>query len=189
MIKQRSLVKLIVLSILTCGIYGFFFWWGYINDINNACVCDGKKSPNFLIVIVLSSLTCGLYYLIWLYRQGERLKFMAPAYGLNFKEGGGTVLIYHLLGSFMLSIGSSFSSLAAMASGRYAVTIAGVDDAALRDAVAMLNIAPDAALLLLFCGAVLYLVSITLSLSAIGILIRNLNAVGRVYNSRIFNSW
>ena len=184
MIKQRSLVKLIVLSFLTCGIYGFFFWWGYINDINNACVCDGKRSPNYLIVLLLSVLTCGLYYLIWLYRQGERLRDMAPAYNVRINEGGGVVLVYHLLGSFVLNIASSISSIASVAGGKFTVTVAGVDDAALRDAVASMNIAPDAVVLLYFVGIVLFLLGVTLMLSGMNILVKNLNAIGKVFNER-----
>ncbi len=184
MIKQRSLAKLIVLSFLTCGIYGFFFWWGYIRDINNACVCDGKKSPNYLVVLLLSGLTCGLYYLIWLYRQGERLKTMAPAYGLDFKEGGGNVLVYQLLGSFLISVASSVSNLAFVASGQYTVSFAGYNDAALRETLSALNIAPDAALMIAFCGIVIFLLGVVLVLSGLGILIKNLNAVGLVYNER-----
>ena len=184
MIKQRSLAKLIILTFLTCGIYGIFFWWGYIRDINEVCICDGKKSPNYLVVMLLSSLTCGLYYLIWLNRQGERLKDMAPTYGLDFKEGGGNVLLYHLLGSFLFSLASSVSNIAYLASGKYAVSFAGYNDAALREAVSALNIAPDAALMLAFCSMVIYLLGFVLMMNALSILIKNLNAVGKVYNER-----
>jgi len=184
MIKQRSLAKLIVLSFLTFGIYGFFFWWGYIKDMNDVCVCDRKNSPNYLAVLLLSGLTCGLYYLIWLYRQGERLKDVAPAYGLEFKEGGGNVLVYQLVGSFLISLASSVSSLAFMASGKYTVSIAGYNDAALREALSAWQITPDSALMIAFCGMVILLLGIVLMLSGLGILIKNLNAVGRVYNER-----
>jgi len=184
MIKNRSIAKLIILSILTCGIYSIFFWWGYINDINEVCVCDGKKSPNFIIVALLSFFTCGLYYLIWLYKQGERLQAIAPDYGLNIKEGGSSVLIQYLLGSFFTSLGSSISSTASMANGKYSVAVAGFNDAAFKEMVSALNIAPDAVLMLLFCGVVLLLLGFVLTLSSLNVLIRNLNAIGEVYNER-----
>jgi hypothetical protein len=184
MIKHRSLAKLIILSLLTCGIYGIFFWWGYINDINEVCVCDGKKSPNIIVVALLSVLTCGLYYLIWLYRQGERLQAIAPDYGLTLKDGGGSVLVQYLLGSFFMSLGSSLGSAASMANGKYSVAVAGFSDAAMRDMVSALHIAPDAVLMLLFSGTVLYLLGLVLTLSSFNVLIKNLNAVGRVYNER-----
>ena len=184
MIKHRSLAKLIILSMITCGIYGIFFWWGYIDDINEVCVCDGKKSPNLIVVVLLSVFTCGLYYLFWLYKQGERLQAIAPDYGLILKDGGGSVLIQYLLGSFFTSLGSSISSAASMVNGKYSIAVAGFNDAAFRDMVTALHIAPDAVLMLLFCGVVLYLLGIVLTLSALNVLIRNLNAVGHVYNER-----
>jgi hypothetical protein len=189
MIKQRSLLKLILLSLITCGIYGIFFWWGYVNDINDACVCDGKKSPNFIIVVLLSVITCGLYYLIWLYKQGDRLQVIAPEYGLNFKEGGGTVVLLNLAGSAVSGLSSSvasavyaFSGIGGAASVSMASKV--LNPADLTDLMIKWGITTDLLYLLTFLSLVLLIVGISLSLNALGILIKNLNAIGKVYNEK-----
>ena len=184
MIIQRSLAKLIILSFLTCGIYGFFFWWGYINDINQVCVCDGKKSPNLLVVSLLSFFTCGLYYLFWLYTQGERLRSIAPDYRLTLKQGGSSVLVQYILGSLLIGFGSSGGGTAFWASGKYEVALAGYSDAALKEMVSALHIPPDVALMVALCSAVLYLLGVVLLLSGLNILINNLNAVGKAFNAK-----
>jgi hypothetical protein len=189
MIKRRSLMKLILLSLITCGIYGIFFWWGYINDINDVCVCDGKKSPNYLIVTILTFLTCGIYYLFWLYNQGERLKIIAPDYGLEFKQGGGSVVWMYLAGSFVLNLGSALSGAVYGLSGlgKSAVITIGnqvVDPSVITARLSLLGITPDVLWMLAFFCFVLYIVSVSLMLNAHNVLIKNLNEVGKVYNIR-----
>lgn len=106
MIKQRSLLAVILLSLITCGIYGIFFWYGYCNDINKVCEGDGQESPNFIIVMLLSMITCGIYGMVWYYKQGNRLQAIAPKYGLYFQENGTSVLLWLLFGSLLCGIGS-----------------------------------------------------------------------------------
>ncbi len=184
MLKQRSLAKLIILSFLTCGIYGFFFWWGFINDVNQVCVCDEKKSPNWLVVMLLSFFTFGLYYLFWLHRQGERLRCIAPDYRLKFKQGGGSVLAQYFFGSALMSLGSFAGTTAFFVSGTYAVSFAGYSDAAFREMFSTWNIPADMVLVLALCSFVIYVLGIGMMLNSLNILIDHLNAVGKVFNEK-----
>ncbi len=184
MIKQRSLAKLIVLSFLTCGIYGFFFWWGFINDVNEVCVCDGKKSPNFLVVMLLSFFTFGIYYLFWLYRQGERLQSIAPEYKLKLKQGGGSVLAQYFFGNVFMSLGSSAGTIAFSISGTYAVSFAGYSDAALREMFSTWNIPADMVLVLALCSLLIYVIGVGMMFNSLKILISHLNTVGQAFNEK-----
>jgi hypothetical protein len=47
-------------------------------------------------------ITFGIYNLAWLYMLGDRLQDNAPKYNLSFKESGGTVLLWYILGSFII---------------------------------------------------------------------------------------
>lgn len=105
MIKQRSLLSLVLLSIITCGIYGIYFWYCYTEDINKVCEGDGKPSPNYIIVILLSIVTCGIYAYWWYYTQANRLQAIAPKYNLSFQENGTTVILWFLFGSLVCGIG------------------------------------------------------------------------------------
>jgi hypothetical protein len=100
---------MVLLSIITCGIYGIIFWYNYSDDMNKVCYGDGKETKNFLIVILLSIITCGIYGWIWYYGVGNRLSENAPRYGLRFNEDGTTVLLWMLLGSLLCGLGTFYA--------------------------------------------------------------------------------
>ncbi len=102
---DRGLLGYIVLSILTCGIYSYYFIYTVARDVNTACAGDGKSTGGLLQFILLSILTCGIYSWWWQYSLGNRLAANAPRYGLSFTENGTTILLWLLFGSFLCFIG------------------------------------------------------------------------------------
>lgn len=109
MIKHRDFIAMVLLSIITCGIYGIIFWYQYSDDMNKVCYGDGKETKNYLLVILLSIITCGIYSWIWHYGVGNRLAENAPRYGLRFNEDGTTVLLWMLLGSLLCGFGTLYA--------------------------------------------------------------------------------
>ena len=105
MIKQRSFLTYILLSLITCGIYSIIFWYNYTDDLNRICKGDGKETKNYILVLILSFITCGIYYWIWMYGIGNRLSENAPRYGARFQENGTTILLWMLFGSLICGIG------------------------------------------------------------------------------------
>ena len=103
--EDRSLVMYILLSIVTCGIYSYYFLYSIAQDANVVCADDGKKTSGLAAFILLSIVTCGIYAWIWYYNLGNRLSENAPKYGLNFSENGTTVLMWMIFGSFLCGIG------------------------------------------------------------------------------------
>ena len=94
-ILGRSVPMSIVLTLVTCGIYGLY-WMMKENDDLNALVND-QTSPTGGIVILLSIVTCGIYSLYWYYKMGEKADYL--------KGGSGdTKYIYLLFGLFGLGI-------------------------------------------------------------------------------------
>ena len=102
---DRSLVMYIILSIITCGIYSWYFIYSLARDVNIMCRADGQKTGGLLAFILLSIITCGFYALYWEYSLGNRLAANAPRYGLNFQENGSTVLLWYLVGLLLCGIG------------------------------------------------------------------------------------
>ena len=109
MIKQRSYITMILLTIITCGIYGIVFWYNYTDDLNTVCNGDGKQTRNYLITLLLSIITCGIYYWIWVYGVGNRLSANAPRYGNRFTEDGTTVLLWMIIGSLLCGFGTLYA--------------------------------------------------------------------------------
>ena len=65
---NRSLLTLILLSIVTFGIYALYFWSKYAEDMNIVCNGDGKHTRGILARIIFSILTLGIYAMIWVHR-------------------------------------------------------------------------------------------------------------------------
>ena len=102
---DRSLIAYILLTLITCGIYGWYFIYALARDVNAACAGDGKSTAGLVKLILLSIVTCGFYGFYWYYALGNRLAENAPRYGLNFQENGTTVLLWYLVGSLACGIG------------------------------------------------------------------------------------
>ena len=105
--EDRSLFVMVLLAIVTCGIYAIVFWYFYQNDLNKVAEGDGQpEMPNYIIVFLLSIITCGIYYFYWEYKVGNRLHSNAPRYGLQFEENGTTILLWSVIGSALCGIGN-----------------------------------------------------------------------------------
>ncbi|MCR4843025.1 MAG: DUF4234 domain-containing protein [Eubacterium sp.] len=102
---DRGLLAYIVLNIITCGIYGYYFIYKMAHDINIACDGDGEKTGGLVAFIVLSFLTCGIYSWYWEYKLGNRLAANADRYGMRFQENGTTILLWCLFGVLICGIG------------------------------------------------------------------------------------
>ncbi len=102
---DRSLLIYILLSFVTCGIYGWYFIYRLAQDVNIACEGDGEETPGLAAFILLSLITCGIYSWYWYYKLGNRLCANAPRYNMVFQENGTTVLLWCLFGMFICGIG------------------------------------------------------------------------------------
>lgn len=103
--SNRSLVKYILLTIVTCGIYSFYFIYKMAQDVNIMCEGDHEETAGLAKFLLLSFVTCGIYAYIWYYKLGNRLANNAPRYGLQFQENGTTVLLWFFFGAFICGIG------------------------------------------------------------------------------------
>lgn len=102
---NRSLFIYILLSIVTCGIYNFFFIYSLARDVNTACDGDGQQTSGLVKYLLLSLITCGIYAYVWQYSLGNRLAENARRYGMTFQENGTTVLMWDLFGVLLCGIG------------------------------------------------------------------------------------
>ena len=70
--KQRSVGIAILLSIITCGIYGIY-WLIMLNDETNYVSGHQQDGTSGGVVFLLTLVTCGIYGYYWCYKQGEKL--------------------------------------------------------------------------------------------------------------------
>lgn len=102
---DRGLLSYIVLTLITCGIYSYYFIYKLAADVNVACDGDGEDTAGLVAFILLSFVTCGIYAWIWYYKLGNRLASNAGRYGLSFQENGTTILLWQIFGSLICGIG------------------------------------------------------------------------------------
>ena len=96
---QRSIVVCILLSIVTCGIYGIY-WMIKLNDELNAAA--GKvNATSGGAVFLFTLITCGIYGFFWYYKMGENVDAIKTSKGLASSNTG---IIYLVLGLFGLGI-------------------------------------------------------------------------------------
>ncbi len=106
---DRSLIVYILLSLITCGIYGYWFIYQLAQDVNTACQGDNEKTAGLVAYIVFSFLTCGIYQFYWMYKIGNRLSAKASYYGIHMPENGTTILMWLLFGSLLCGFGAIYA--------------------------------------------------------------------------------
>ena len=99
MVQNRNIAVCIILSIVTCGIYGLYWMVCLVNDVNTVSGREGDFSGG--IVLVLSIITCNIFFLYWAYTAGEKIDAARLAQGRPSQNNG---LVYLLLSLFGFGI-------------------------------------------------------------------------------------
>lgn len=65
--QKKDFLKVILLNLITCGIYQIIFLYEYDRDIRYMLSRTQKRPMEFLLAFVLTLLTCGLFIFYWYY--------------------------------------------------------------------------------------------------------------------------
>lgn len=99
MIENRNIAVCIILTIVTCGIYGIYWLACLVNDVNAVSGRQDELSGG--MVALLTIVTCGIYHLYWAYTAGEKLDAVRHSRGLPVQSNG---VVYLLLSLFGFSV-------------------------------------------------------------------------------------
>ena len=94
-IAPRSIVMAILLTIVTCGIYGLYWFVVLTNEMNKLSGREQDTSGG--MALLLSLVTCGIYTFYWAYKIGEKRDTVA---GENASSG----VIYLIISLFGFGI-------------------------------------------------------------------------------------
>lgn len=97
--QQRNIAVCIILSIVTCGIYGIYWFIVMTDDTNRISGQMNATSGGMAFLFVI--LTCGIYAIYWYYKMGENIDMAKRNRGLQSSNTG---VLYLLLGIFGFGI-------------------------------------------------------------------------------------
>jgi hypothetical protein len=98
MVQRRDIALCIVLSIVTCGIYGIYWFICLANDINTV---SGAQDTDGILVFLLTLITCGIYGLYWAYQCGEKIDRVKQSRGIPASNGGVLYLLLYIFGGII----------------------------------------------------------------------------------------
>ena len=98
---QRNIAVAIILSIVTCGIYGIIWMISLVDNLNEASGEPNNTSGG--MVCLLSIVTCGIYQWIWLYKAGESVSKAKAMRGMDATNNGTMYLVLSLFGLGIVS--------------------------------------------------------------------------------------
>lgn len=103
---NRGLIKFILLSIITFGIYPLVVMSVISTDINIiASRYDGKKTMHFcLLAFIFAGLTLGIAPLVWYHRISNRIGNELARRGISYSFNAGSFWLWNIVGS-LITIG------------------------------------------------------------------------------------
>lgn len=101
---NRGLLKYILLSIITFGIYGLVVVCHISEEINvEASPRDGKHTMHFLwIFFLFAELTLGIAALVWRHRISDRIGDELSARNIDYSFGAADFWLWDILGSLII---------------------------------------------------------------------------------------
>ncbi len=101
---KRGLLKFVLLSLITFGIYGIVVLSSVSTDINTiASRYDGKKTMHFcLITFVFSWLTFGIANIVWFHKISDRIGKELNRRNISYSFGAGSFWGWNVLGSLII---------------------------------------------------------------------------------------
>lgn len=101
---NKGLLKTILLSLITFGIYSIVVMSSVSNDINVvASRYDGKKTMHYcLLVFVIAPITLGIANFVWFHKISNRIGAELNRRGVDYSFGASTYWLWNILGSLIV---------------------------------------------------------------------------------------
>lgn len=94
-IANRDIVMAVILSIITCGIYGIYWFIVMTDDAN---VISDEQNASGGLAFLYTLLTCGIYGIYWNYKMGQKLFAAGQKYNKQINDNSILYLILSIFG-------------------------------------------------------------------------------------------
>lgn len=92
---KRDIAVSVILSIITCGIYGIYWFICLTDEVNAA---SNEKDTTGGVAFLLTLVTCGIYGIYWAYRIGQKLVVAAKNENRTISDNSIIYLVLQLFG-------------------------------------------------------------------------------------------
>ncbi len=101
---NRGLLKFILLSIVTLGIYSLVFYSSISSDINViASRYDGKKTMHFcLLFFIIAPITLGIGSIVWSHKISDRIGNELKRRNVDYSFSASDFWLWNVLGSLIV---------------------------------------------------------------------------------------
>ena len=97
---SRGLLKYILFSIITFGIYPLVMYSLIANELNKICK-DCKSTMQYWIIFLVSPFTLAIPMFVWFHRVCNRMGAELERRGIDYSIGAGTFWGWMILGSII----------------------------------------------------------------------------------------
>lgn len=111
-LRERSIIVVILLSIVTCGIYNIFLYFALATEVKNEGIKYGENLTEPIVAFLLTIVTCGIYGFYYVYKQGAILKKIGTVNNVSIVDPILPLLLTLLWGLGILVNAYSASELA-----------------------------------------------------------------------------
>ena len=95
LITKRDIVVAIILTFVTCGIYGIYWFIVMTDDVNSL---SDEKMASGGTAFLYSILTCGIYALYWNYKIGQKMAEAGKKYNKPINDNSVLYLVLSIFG-------------------------------------------------------------------------------------------
>ncbi len=99
-IEERNIAMVIILSLITCGIYGIYW---FVKMTDEAKQLSSSDNAGGGLAFVYTLITCGIYTIYWNYKMGKNMYEAGQKYEINIEDNSVIYLVLSLFGLGIVS--------------------------------------------------------------------------------------
>lgn len=100
-VNERNIVTNLILTLVTCGIYGIVWFIEITDDCADA---SGDHNMSGGTSLLFGILTCGIYYIYWNYKMGKLLATAQEKRNLPVSDNSTLYLVLSIFSMGLISI-------------------------------------------------------------------------------------
>lgn len=95
MYKERNIATSVILTIVTCGIYGLYWLVCLTDEVNREA---DEKLPAGGTTLLLTIVTCGIYGYYWAYKMGKNVQNISAKNNIEAADNSVLYLVLEIVG-------------------------------------------------------------------------------------------